>query len=32
MILEFDRDIDETELDISWPTFVINGNWTISMK
>ncbi len=32
MILEFDRDIDETELDISWPTFVINGNWTINMK
>ncbi|MFA7467962.1 MAG: hypothetical protein WCY82_06825, partial [Desulfotomaculaceae bacterium] len=32
MILEFDRDMDETELDISWPTFVINGNWTINTK
>lgn len=32
MTLEFDQDIDAVDLDISMPTFVINGNWTINMK
>ncbi|AGL00394.1 hypothetical protein [Desulfoscipio gibsoniae] len=32
MILEFNKDVDEINLDISWPKFVMNGNWTINMK
>lgn len=32
MILEFNKDVDEINLDISWPRFVMNGNWTINMK
>ncbi len=30
--LEFDEDVDAFDLDISWPVFVVNGNWTINMK
>jgi len=30
--LEFAKDIDTFDLDISWPMFVMNGNWTINMK
>ncbi|HWP98766.1 MAG TPA: hypothetical protein VN426_18135 [Syntrophomonadaceae bacterium] len=30
--LEFAKDIDAFDLDISWPRFVLNGNWTINMK
>lgn len=32
IILEFEKNIDKTELDISWPLFIMNGNWTINMK
>jgi len=32
IILEFEKNVDKTELDISWPSFVMNGNWTINMK
>jgi len=32
MILEFDQNMITTDLHISWPEFVINGNWTINMK
>ncbi len=32
MNLEFDKDVDAFDLDISWPEFVVNGNWTINMK
>lgn len=32
MILEFDKGVDVADLDISWPIFVINGNWTINIK
>lgn len=30
--LEFDKNVDKAELEISWPSFVMNGNWTINMK
>jgi len=30
--LEFDKGVDAFDLDISWPMFVVNGNWTINMK
>ena len=30
--LEFDKAVDAFDLDISWPKFVVNGNWTINMK
>ncbi|WP_347489063.1 hypothetical protein ABDB91_17920 [Desulfoscipio sp. XC116] len=32
MILDFNKDVDEINLDISWPEFVMNGNWTINMQ
>ena len=32
MTVEFDKEVDKAELDISYPRFVINGNWTINMK
>lgn len=32
MTLEFDKEVDKAELDISYPRFVMNGNWTINMK
>lgn len=32
MSLEFDKDVDAFDLDISWPIFVVNGNWTINLK
>lgn len=32
MILEFDQNMNTTDLQISWPEFVINGNWTINLK
>ena len=30
--VEFDQEVDKAELDVSWPRFVMNGNWTINMK
>lgn len=30
--LEFDKDVDAFDLNISWPKFVVNGNWTINLK
>ena len=32
MTVEFDKEVDKAELDISYPRFVMNGNWTINMK
>jgi hypothetical protein len=32
MTLEFDQGADVADLEISWPEFVINGNWTINLK
>jgi len=29
--LEFDKDVDAFDLDISYPMFVVNGNWTINI-
>lgn len=29
--LEFDKDIHVFDLEISWPIFVVNGNWTINL-
>ncbi|MEN6351182.1 MAG: hypothetical protein ABFD08_17535 [Syntrophomonas sp.] len=30
--LEFQNNINTANLDISWPEFVMNGNWTINLK
>ncbi|TCO77380.1 hypothetical protein [Marinisporobacter balticus] len=30
--LEFDKNIDTTNIEISYPDFVMNGNWIIDMK
>lgn len=30
--LEFAKEADAYHFDISWPTFVMNGNWTINLK
>ncbi len=32
MIFDFDQNMITTDLQISWPEFVINGNWTINTK
>lgn len=32
MNLEFDQNMNTADLQISWPEFVINGNWTINLK
>ncbi|PKM76563.1 MAG: hypothetical protein CVU90_11430 [Firmicutes bacterium HGW-Firmicutes-15] len=32
MTIEFDKAVDALDLEISWPSFVMNGNWTINMK
>ncbi|MDD3024896.1 MAG: hypothetical protein PHE26_13465, partial [Syntrophomonadaceae bacterium] len=32
MTLEFKNNVDVANLDISWPEFVMNGNWTINLK
>lgn len=32
MTLEFNKPIDTADLEISWPEFEINGNWTINLK
>jgi hypothetical protein len=32
MTLEFDKGVDVADLDISWPVFVMNGNWMINIK
>lgn len=32
MTLEFDKNVEVADLEISWPEFVMNGNWTINMK
>ncbi len=30
--LEFDENIDTTNIEIGWPSFVMNGDWVINMK
>ncbi|MBF8984511.1 hypothetical protein IZY60_13275 [Lutibacter sp. B2] len=30
--LEFDKNLDTTNIEISYPDFVMNGNWIIKMK
>ncbi|WP_053955002.1 hypothetical protein [Inediibacterium massiliense] len=30
--LEFDKDMENTNIEISYPDFVMNGDWTIDMK
>ncbi len=30
--LEFDKDVDAFDLDISYPMFVVNGKWTINIR
>lgn len=32
MTLEFDKDVNTADLNISWPHFVMRGNWTINLK
>lgn|GEM_PF-3038468 len=32
MTLEFNKRIDAADLEVSWPSFEINGNWTINLK
>ncbi len=32
MTLTFDKDIDSADVRISWPVFVINGNWVVDVK
>lgn len=32
LVLEFDQNIDTIKLDVSWPEFIMNGNWTINLK
>ncbi|GBF33405.1 hypothetical protein DCCM_2506 [Desulfocucumis palustris] len=32
MTMEFNKDVDTADIEISWPEFVINGDWTINMK
>ncbi len=32
MTIEFDQNVNTTDLEICWPEFVINGNWTINLK
>lgn len=32
MTLEFDKDVNAADLEISYPEFVMNGNWKINMK
>ncbi|KAF1084980.1 hypothetical protein SPSYN_01116 [Sporotomaculum syntrophicum] len=32
MTLEFNKQIDAADLEVSWPNFEINGNWTINLK
>ncbi|MEN6412835.1 MAG: hypothetical protein ABFC84_08730, partial [Veillonellales bacterium] len=32
MVLNFDKDINTADLEISWPQFVMNGNWTINLR
>lgn len=30
--LEFDENIDTTNIEIGWPSFIMNGDWVINMK
>jgi len=30
--IEFFKEADAYDIDISWPSFVMNGNWTINLK
>lgn len=32
MVLNFDKNVETANLEISWPEFVMNGNWTINLK
>jgi hypothetical protein len=32
MTMEFNKDADTADIEISWPEFLINGDWTINMK
>lgn len=32
MTLEFNKDVNVADLEISWPEFEMNGNWTINLK
>ena len=30
--LKFNKNVNTSNLEISWPEFVMNGNWTINLK
>ncbi|MEN6325523.1 MAG: hypothetical protein ABFD18_04845, partial [Syntrophomonas sp.] len=32
MTLEFNKQTDAADLEVSWPKFEMNGNWTINLK